>query len=73
MIKTLKNSLHKTVGRKHLPYFEFITLLSDLQNSINSRPLTQSGKNTHNRQINYSVNFLQKINLLEKSEKSAEI
>jgi len=40
MIKTLKSCIHKTVGRKHLAYFEIVTLLSDIQNSINDRPLT---------------------------------
>ena len=40
MIKTMKNSLHKTVGRKRLQYFDLLTLLSDIQDSVNSRPLT---------------------------------
>jgi len=40
LIRVLKSSLHKVVGRKHLDYFKFITLLSDIQESVNSRPLT---------------------------------
>jgi len=40
MIRTLKSALHKAVGRRHLCYFQLITLLSDLENCINSRPLT---------------------------------
>jgi len=40
LIKTLKLSLSKTLGRKHVPYFELLTLLSDIQDAINSRPLT---------------------------------
>jgi len=42
MIKTVKASLHKIVGRKHMKYFELITLLSDIQEAINCRPLTYS-------------------------------
>jgi len=40
LIKTIKGSLHKVVGRKQLKYFDFLTILSDVQNSINDRPLT---------------------------------
>jgi len=40
MIKTLKNCLNKTLGRKHIPYFQLLTLLSDIEDCINSRPLT---------------------------------
>jgi len=40
MIKTIKNSLHKVIGRKYMQYFELITILSDVQNAINNRPLT---------------------------------
>jgi len=40
MIKTIKNSLHKVIGRKHMPYFELLTILSDVENAINNRPLT---------------------------------
>jgi len=49
MIKTLKSCLNKTLGRKHVPYFQLITLLTDIQESINSRPLTyvESDVNFH--------------------------
>ena len=40
MIRTLKSTITKLVGRKQLEYFQFISLLSDVQNAINSRPLT---------------------------------
>ena len=40
MIKTMKSCLYKVIGRKVMDYFSFITLLSDVQNSLNSRPLT---------------------------------
>ena len=31
------------MDRKYVEYFEFLTLLSDVQNAINSRPLTYRG------------------------------
>lgn len=40
LIKTVKSCLFKLVGRKSLEYFEVLTVLSDVQNAINSRPLT---------------------------------
>ena len=40
MIKTTKSCLQKVLGRKQVDYFELLTLLSDIQEAINSRPLT---------------------------------
>ena len=40
IIRTIKACIYKTVGRKHLEYFHFLSLISDIQNCINSRPLT---------------------------------
>jgi len=40
MIRTMKSCIHKSVGRKHLDYFDILTLLSDIQDSVNNRPLT---------------------------------
>ena len=40
LLRTLKSCLYKSIGKKKLEYFEFITLLSDIQESMNSRPLT---------------------------------
>ena len=51
MIRTIKASLHKAVGRKQLEYFQLITLLSDIENAINSRPLTYRDNDDHS----YSV------------------
>lgn len=39
-IKTVKDCLNKTMGRAQLGYFDFLTLLSSIENAINSRPLT---------------------------------
>ena len=40
MIRTIKQCLAKITGRKHLDYFEYFTVLTDIENTINSRPLT---------------------------------
>ena len=40
LIKSVKCCLFKPVGRKSVEYFEFLTLLSDVQNTISSRPFT---------------------------------
>ena len=39
-IRTIKSAIYKSVGRKRLEYFQFISLLSDITNAINNRPLT---------------------------------
>src|SRR5215469_6744665 len=40
MIRVVKDCLNKTMGRSKLEYFEFLTLLSEIETAINSRPLT---------------------------------
>ena len=40
MIRVIKSCLYKVVGRAKLTYFNLLTILSDIQQSINSRPLT---------------------------------
>ena len=40
MIRTIKSCLYKAVGRKRIEYFSLITLLSEIKEAINSRPLT---------------------------------
>lgn len=40
LIRVVKSCLYKTVGRSKLTYFEFLTSLSNIQNAVNSRPLT---------------------------------
>jgi len=43
MIRTIKSALYKVVGRKQMCYFELITIISDIVNVVNSRPLTYRG------------------------------
>ena len=40
LIRVVKNCLYKTIGRATLTYFELLTVLSDVQLAVNSRPLT---------------------------------
>ena len=40
LIKTVKSCVNKTVGRRVLTYYSFLTMISDVQNIINNRPLT---------------------------------
>lgn len=40
MIRVVKDCLMKTIGRSSLEYFDFITILSEIADAINSRPLT---------------------------------
>ena len=40
MIKTTKTCLFKTLDRAKSDYFQILTMISDIQRAINSRPLT---------------------------------
>ena len=40
LVKTVKCCLYKLVGRQKLCYFELLSVLSDIQNVLNSHPLT---------------------------------
>ena len=40
LIGVIKSCLNKIIGRSKIEYFELLTLLSDIQNAINTRPLT---------------------------------
>ena len=40
LIRVVKSCLYKTVGRSRIKYFDLLTHISDIQNAINSRPLT---------------------------------
>ena len=40
LIRTVKSCLYKSIGRSKLSYFELLTVISDVQNAVNSRPLT---------------------------------
>ena len=40
MIGVIKSCLYKVVGRSAIGYFKLLTILSDIENAVNSRPLT---------------------------------
>ena len=40
MIRVIKSCLYKVVGRSSMDYYKLLTILSDIQNAVNSRPLT---------------------------------
>ena len=40
LICTVKSCLHKSIGQSKLSYFELLTVISDVQNAVNSRLLT---------------------------------
>ena len=40
MIRVIKSCLYKVVGRSSMGYYRLLTILSDIQNAVNSRPLT---------------------------------
>ena len=57
-IKTIKSCLHKAFGRKHYEYFELVTIVSEIQNSINSRPLTFRDNSDHSFEVLTPNSFL---------------
>ena len=58
MIKTVKLCLYKPVGRKAVEFYDPLTLFSDIQNAINSRPLTYRGSSDMGINIIAPVNFI---------------
>ena len=45
LIRTVKSCIYKTIGRNIFSFDCFVTLLTDIQNSINSRPLYYKSSN----------------------------
>ena len=40
LIRVVNSCQYKSIGRSKIKYFDLLTLLTDVQNAINSRPLT---------------------------------
>ena len=40
LIRVVKSSIYKTIGRSRISYFDLLTVISDIQHAINERPLT---------------------------------
>ena len=45
LIRTVKSCLYKTIHRSKTNYFQLLTILSNIKNVINSRPLTYTSSN----------------------------
>ena len=58
LLRIVKASIYKSIGRKRLEYFSFAALLSDIQNIINSRPLTYNGSDPCDLEIISPNSFL---------------
>lgn len=58
LIRVVKSSIHKTVGRKQLEYFQLASLLADVQNAVNSRPLTYRDSDINNLEVVSPNSFL---------------
>ncbi|CAM1312777.1 Uncharacterised protein at_DN2450 [Pycnogonum litorale] len=63
LIKVFKQAFYKTIGRRIIPYHNFITTVSDIQLVINNRPLTYCTRSndldvvTPNHLMSPGVNF----------------
>ena len=60
LIKTVKSCINKTIGKQKLAYFNFITLISDIQATMNNRPLTYSTNIDNSIEVitpNHFLNF----------------
>ena len=58
MIKTIKLCLYKSIGRNPVELYELMTLLSDIQRAINSRPLTYRCSTDTGLDIIAPINFI---------------
>ena len=58
LIKTIKLCLYKAVGRKAVEFYDLLTLLLDIQNTINFRPLTYRCSSDKGIDIVAPVNFI---------------
>ena len=47
MIRVIKSCMYKVIGRATLGYYKLLTILSDVQNAVNSRPLTYRCSDDH--------------------------
>ncbi|KAG1713941.1 hypothetical protein GQR58_002015 [Nymphon striatum] len=63
LVKIFKQVFYKTIGKRTIPYSNFITTVSDIQLILNNRPLTYCSRNndidiiTPNHLISPGINF----------------
>ena len=58
LIRTIKGCLRKTIGRSKLDYFCLLTILSDIQHTVNNRPLTYRCANDDTLEVLTPNHFL---------------
>ena len=58
LIHTIKDCLKKVIGRSKLDYFRLNTVLSDIQNAVNCRPLTYRCSDNYNLDVVTPNRFL---------------
>ena len=58
LIRVVKSSIYKSVGRKKFEFFQFNSLLSDVQNAVNGRPLTYRDTDLNNVELITPNSFL---------------
>ena len=74
LIGVLKSCIRKTVGRAKINYFDMLTLLSDVQNAVNSRPLTYRSADPNIEIItpNHFIHPNTSTNLFLKAERNVQ-
>ncbi|XGW34610.1 hypothetical protein V3C99_018515 [Haemonchus contortus] len=60
LIKTLKHSLYKTIGKTVFPLEQLTTLLAKMEGTLNARPLTYQEEHWDNRPILRPIDFIQR-------------
>ena len=58
LIRVIKGCLYKSIGRKKLELFQFMSLLTEVQNAVNERPLSYRDSDVANLEILTPNSFL---------------
>jgi hypothetical protein len=76
LIKVVKSCLYKSVGKSKIEYYQFLTLISDVQDAVNSRPLTARDNDDPSHAVispNSFLKYCNSTNLLFGEHSSSEI
>jgi len=66
LIRVVKNAMYKIIGKSNLTYFQLLTILSSIKNSVNTRPLSYQSNQDDLRivtpnsflKLNHSTSFV---------------